>query len=55
MIKSQRVMWWRLILKDFVSTIQKIYGFDYIKAYRISRLSSTRVDKYKPITVKDQC
>ena len=43
--ESQRVMRWRLILKDFGPNIQHISGVDNIVAYTLSLFPSTSIDK----------
>ena len=51
----QRVIWWKLILGQFVPNIQHIAGFDNILADKLIRLPYTPVNKYYTITVKDHC
>ena len=53
--KSQRVMRWRLILKESGPSIQHISGVYNIVANTLSILSSTPSDKYDPCTRKSQC
>ena len=49
------VMLWRLIIEDFLPTIQNIYGVYNIIANTLSRFPSTSVDKYEPNRSKVQC
>ena len=53
--ESQRVIIWRLIIKEFGTNIQHIYGVDIILYDMLSRLTSTSVYKYNPITKKAHC
>ena len=53
--ESQQVMRWQLIIEEFGTNIQHISGFDNIVTDMLSRLSSTKFDKYKLITSKDHC
>ena len=48
----QRVMLWKLILKEFRPNIQHIPGVDNIVADTLSRLPSTPSKKYEPCTSK---
>ena len=48
----QRVMRWRLIIKEYGPNIQHISGVDNILADTLSRLTSTPIDKYEPCTGK---
>ena len=45
--ESQRVMLWKLIIKEFDPNIQHIYGVDNIVAYMLIKLPSTPSDMYK--------
>ena len=47
-------MQWQLLIKEFRPTIRDIDIVGNIVAETISRLLSTSVDKYKPITSKAQ-
>ena len=51
----QRVMHWRLILKEFGTNIQHTAGVDNIVSAMISRQPYSSVDKYETITSNDQC
>ena len=51
----QRVVCWRLIIKEFGPNIQYIAGVDNIVSVTLSRLPSTISNKYKPFTGKAQC
>ena len=53
--KSQRVMLWKLILKEFGLNIQHIAVVDNMVAGTLSRLPSTPINKYEPCTRKSQC
>ena len=53
--ESQRVMHWRLIIKEFGLNVQHIYGVENMVADIIIILPSTSVDNYKPITSKSHC
>ena len=53
--ESERVMHWRLIMKEFGPNIQHIAGVDNIVADTLSRPPSTPRDKYETCTRKDQC
>ena len=53
--ESQRVMRWRLILKDFGLNIHNIARVDNIVADTIIRLTSMPSDKYETCTRKSQC
>ena len=53
--ESQRVIIWRLIIKEFGTNIQHIYGVDIILDDMLSRLPYTSVYKYNPITKKAHC
>ena len=50
--ESQRVMLWRLILKEFGPNIQHIAVVDKIVADTLSILPSTPSNKYNPCTRK---
>ena len=51
----QRVMLWRLIIKEFGPNIQHIAGVYNIVSDTISRFPSMSSDKYDPCTSKAQC
>ena len=51
----QRVMIWRLIIKELGTYIQHIYGVENIVSSTLSRFPYSLVDKYHPITIKSQC
>ena len=53
--ESQRIMCWRIIIKEFGPNIQHIAGDDNIVSDTLSRLTSMPSDKYKPYTIKSQC
>ena len=53
--ESQRVMRWQLILEEFGTNIQHIYGIDNIVADMLSRLPYNSIDKYQTCTRKAQC
>ena len=54
--ESQRVMHWRLILKEFGPNIQHIAGVEKIVvADTRSKFPYNSVNKYEPITMKSQC
>ena len=53
--ESQRVMRWKLIIEEFGTNIQHIYGVDNIVADTLIRLPYMLSDKYEPFTRKDQC
>ena len=55
MSKSQRVMCWQLIIEEFGPNIHNIAGFENMVADKLSRLTSTSVNKYYPSTSKAQC
>ena len=55
MSESQWVMRWWLILEEFGTNIQHIYGVENIVVDLLSRLTSTYFDKYKPSTKNAQC
>ena len=48
-------MQWLLVIEEFGTNIQHIYGVENIVADTLSILTSTHVDKYERITVKSQC
>ena len=48
----QRVMLWRLVIKDFGPNMHHISGVDNIVADTISKLSCIYIDKYNPSTRK---
>ena len=52
LIESQRLMHWRIIIKEFGHYIQHITGVDIILDDALSILPYTSVDKYYPITKK---
>ena len=51
----QRVMLWRLIIKEFGPNIQHISGVENIVSDMISRFPYTSVHKYNPSKSKAQC
>ena len=53
--ESQRIMCWRIIIKEFGPNIQHIAGDDNIVSDTLSRLTSMPSDKYKPYTIQSQC
>ena len=53
--ESQRVMFWRLIIKEFGINIQHIAGVDNIVYDTLSRFPYRPSDKYEPCTRKSQC
>ena len=55
LIEYQRLMFWRLIIKEFGPNIQHIAGVDNIVANMISRFPPTPSDNYNPFTRKSQC
>ena len=55
MSESQRLMCWRLIIKEFWPNIQHIYGVDNIVADTLNRFPSTPSDKNETSTRKPQC
>ena len=55
LIEYQRLILWRLILKEFGPNIQHIDGVDNIVADTLSILTSTPSDKYNTCTRKAQC
>ena len=52
--ESQKVMLWRLIIKEFGPNIQHIAVVENIVADTLSRLPSTPSNKYNPCTRKVQ-
>ena len=48
----QRLIYWILTIEEFGHNIQHIYGVDNIVADNLSRLPSTLIKKYEPITSK---
>ena len=52
--ESQKVMLWRLIIKEFGPNIQHIAVVDKIVADTLSRFPSTPSNKYNPCTRKAQ-
>ena len=54
LIEYQRVIFWRLIIKEFGPNIQHIAGVDNIVAGMIRRFPSTPIDKYESCTRKAQ-
>ena len=48
-------MRWKLILEEFGTNIQHTYEVDNIVYDILSRLAYISVEKYKPITRKNQC
>ena len=55
LIESQRVMSLLLIIEESGPNIQHISGVYNIIVDMLSRFPSTSIDKYEPITSKDQC
>ena len=53
--ESQRVMGWRIILKDCGPTIQHIAGVENVVAYMLSRFLPKPSNKYDTCTSKSQC
>ena len=53
--ESQKVMRWRIILRDFGPNIQNIAGVDNIASDTLSRLPFMPRDKYKTCKRKSQC
>ena len=53
--ESQRVMRWKIILKESGPNIQHITGVDNIVADTLSRLPYMPSNRYMPRTRKDQC
>ena len=53
--EHQRVMRWRLIIKEFGINIKHIAGVDNILYYTLSILPYTNRDKHKPCTRRSQC
>ena len=53
--KYQRVICWKLILKEFEPNIQHISEFDNIVSDMLSIFIYAPIDKYNPITIKAHC
>ena len=53
--ESQRVIFWRLIIKEFGINIRHIAVVDNIVDDTLSRLPSRPSDKYEPCTSNSQC
>ena len=53
--ESQKVIFWRLVIKEFGTNIQDIAVVDNIVDDTLSRLSSRPSEKYDPCTRKSQC
>ena len=51
----QRVIHWRLIIKEFGTNIRNLYGIDSIVADTLSILPYTSINKYEHITSKAKC
>ena len=53
--ESQKLMLWQIIPEEFGPNIHHMDRVDNTVAYDLSRFLSTKVDKYKTSTSKDQC
>ena len=53
--ESKIGMLWKVIIEEFGPNIRHIAGVDKIVADTLSRFPYKSVDKYDPITSKDQC
>ena len=55
LIKSQIMMRWKLILKDFVLNIKDISRVDNILAYILTRITTSTENNFETSTIRSIC